>query len=111
MLAAIKHAVAAIFFFQQHRASEHNAWFVQHSSAAAVQSLISSTAMAPANQRWTQMSTVQDLWSHTASSIWLQVSNIEEINQQLAEVRQTINAAFERHGFHVFVFLQVEQRH
>jgi len=46
MLAVIKHAVAAIFFFQQHRASAHNAWFVQHSSAAAVQSLISSTAMA-----------------------------------------------------------------
>jgi len=48
MVSVIKHAVdkLTIFFFQQHRALAHNAWFEQHSSAAAVQNFISSTAMA-----------------------------------------------------------------
>jgi len=54
MLAVIKHAMDAIFF-QQHKASVHSAWCMQHSSAAAVQNFISS----PAAQRWTQMITVQ----------------------------------------------------
>jgi len=40
----------------------------------------------------------------------LQVSNVEEIKQQLAELRQTINTAFEKRNFCVFVFPQVEQR-
>jgi len=51
MLAVITHAVDAIFFFQQHDASAHSAWCVQHSSAAAVQNFTSSTAMAPAAKR------------------------------------------------------------
>jgi len=37
----------------------------------------------------------------------LQASNIEEIRQQVAELRQTINTAFERRDFRVSVFLQV----
>jgi len=40
----------------------------------------------------------------------LQVSNVEEIKQQLAELRQTINTAFEKRNFCVFVFPQVAQR-
>ena len=43
----------------------------------------------------------------------LQVSNIEEIKQQVAQLRKTIDTAFERHNFciSVFVFPQVEYRH
>jgi len=41
----------------------------------------------------------------------LQASNIEEIKQQLAELRQTINTAFERRDFRFSVFPQVVQRH
>ena len=41
----------------------------------------------------------------------LQVSNIEEIKQQLADFRQIIKTAFERRDFRVSAFLQVEQRH
>jgi len=37
----------------------------------------------------------------------LQASNIEEIGQQVAELRQTINTSFERRDFRVSVFLQV----
>ena len=57
-----------------------------------------------------ELITVRDLWSHKASWIELQASNIEEIRQQVAELRQTIDAAFERHHFRLSVFPQVKQR-
>jgi len=41
----------------------------------------------------------------------LQVSNIEEIEQQVARLLQTIITAFEGRDFCVSVFPQVEQRH
>jgi len=41
----------------------------------------------------------------------MQVSSIEEINQSLAELRQTINTAFEERDFCVSMFPQVAQRH
>ena len=48
---------------------------VQHTGCAtqlavALQNFISSTSMVPAAQRWTQLITLQDWWSHTASWVW-----------------------------------------
>ena len=66
-------------FFQRHSVSANNTWCMQHSSAAAVQNFISSTAVVPAAQRWTQMSTVQDLWSqywrNQAAVGWIQANH------------------------------------
>jgi len=47
MLAVIKHAVDALFFFKQHDGLVHNTWCMQHGSVAAMQKFISSTAIWP----------------------------------------------------------------
>jgi len=112
MLAVIKHAVDTIFFFQQHDTSAHSAWCVQLSSVAAVQNSISSTAIWPQQPihelNWLQYKICGVIRPHEYE---LQASNIAEVKQQVAELRQTINTAFERRDFRVFVFLRVEQRH
>ena len=106
----IKHAMHTSFLSAT-SASAHKAFCVQHSSSTTVQNFISSTAMALPAQIWTQMLPAQDLWSHTASWIrdasqkyWKNIErNIEEIKQQVAELRQTVNTTFERRDFPVSV--------
>ena len=80
---------------------------MQHSSAAAVQKFISSTAIAPAAQRWMQMITVQDLWSNTANEYELYVGNIEEIEQQL-QLAEPVNTANKKCNFCLSKFPRVE---
>jgi len=108
----MKHAVDGIFFFQQHDASAHSAWCVQHSSVAAVQNSISSTAIWPQQPigelNWLQYKIYGVIRPHKYE---LQASNIEEIKQQVAGLQQTINTSFERRDCRVSVFPQVEQKH
>jgi len=85
MLSVIKHAVDAIFFFQQHSVSAPSARRAQHSFSAYSAKLHFIDSYGPANT--------------------------EEIKQQLVELRQTINTAYEKHDFRVSTFLQVQQRH
>ena len=55
--------------------------------------------MTPAGHKWTQL--ICGVIRHYEYE--LQDSNIEEIKQQLAGLRQTINTAFERRDFRLFV--------
>ena len=112
MLAVIKHALDAVFFFKQHDGLVHNTWCMQHGSVAAMQKFISSTAIWPQQAinelNWLQYKICGVIRHYEYE---LQDSNIEEIKQQLAGLRQTINTAFERRDFRLFVFPQVEQKH
>jgi len=100
MLSVIKHAVNVICFSQK-----HSACCVQHSSAATVQNFFRS----PEVNSYDYSTRVYGVIRHYEYE--LQVSNIEEIKQQLAELRQIINTAFARRDFRLSVFPQVEQRH
>jgi len=53
----------------------------------------------PSSPDMKQTITKHDLWSYTASWICGEVCDIEEIKQQLAELRQTINTALEKVRF------------
>jgi len=69
MLSVIKQATDTIFFLSETQRISAQRMVRATQLAVAMQYFISSTAMAPIAHRWTQMITVQDLWSHTASSI------------------------------------------
>jgi len=92
-------------------AYQRSVWCVQHSSAAAVKSFISSTAKAPQPRgelKWVQYEIYGVILRHKFE---LQVNNIEEIKQQ--QLRRTINTAdeMETRDFRVSMFSQVKQRH
>ena len=66
--------------------------------------------MAPAAQKWTNWLEYKIYGVIRHHEYELQVSIIEEIRQEVVELWQTTNTAFERRNYCVQVFPQVEQR-
>jgi len=109
MVAVMKHAMDAIFFFQQHDASAHDACSTVHllQCKTSFRPLWPQKPQSELNRLQYKINGVMRHHEYE-----LQASNIEEIKQQVDELNSGKPlTAFERRDFRVFVFPQVEQRY
>ena len=109
MIVIIKHAVDAIFSF-----SNMTHQRTAHGTCSTVKLLHCKTSFL--RQLWPQQPKSELNWLQCKiygvvrhHECGLQASSMEEIRQQVAELRQTINTVFERSDFHVSLFPRVEQ--